>query len=577
MSNVTSIFGQSIPMYDASKMHSSYGDSAFISRDAIRFNRNSNEFKKVTSAYYFNNDENVWQRAWFLKSDCVRYHRNPRNEGNTYIANISLDKTFTILYDNKQLYFLNEQQSFDAGYIFSLSADRWLDLKVTDKHMYSNSFIVIKDGKKRLIERYSAYHSTIADRIIESRQRTFMEQCPSRVFRISYYKNDADNVVHCSLGNRMIVKSDSHPMTLFIVGGICHKIYADRFQYRMIRGEQYMLFLADGTSHSHITYRGINHNNYVYFDSNSAEQEGYVSNNVACPSCGNEYEFGTHDTNACSRRNHRNPRYEYHSRDFQTKQIQMEQKIVFKVGVEIEKQSYFGSKHSNVAIGQQFGWKKERDGSLCGTIGYELVSPCYPLFTDDLINEAKEIEQAFPELINGNDHTLISSDKDNSSCGGHIHFSRSYTSAKDTFEMVSGYMPFIYAIYRKRSETYYSIAKEKSQMKNSTEKMQAVRIIEDIVNPRIEFRIFPLVKNIDQLQWRIDLLRIIAMNPTNRFPDVANDLCNKESDLYKHMLKEFSPSKIKQRILDAIQLCKRFDNDFRNFDFSRIEESVNNL
>jgi hypothetical protein len=253
------------------------------------------------------------------------------------------------------------------------------------------------------------------------------------------------------------------------------------------------------------------------------------------------------------------------------------QSVVFKLGVEIEKQSFLGSKHSQVEIGQRFGWKKERDGSLCNVIGYELVSPCYPLFTDELINEAKEIEQAFPNLIEGNDHDLISSGKSNASCGGHMHFSRSYTSAKDLFEMVSGYMPLIYAIYRKRSEQYYCIAKEKKAMKQSSEKMQAVRIIEDMVNPRIEFRIFPLVKNITQLQWRIDLLRIIANNPSNRFTDIANMLSDVDSDLYKHMLKEFTPSKIKQRSLDAIEMCKRFDNDFRHFDFTNISDAIRSI
>lgn len=573
MSIVTTIFGQSIEQILTSKMHSSYGDNQFIDEFAYCHNRESNEFKKITSAYFWDETNQHWERANFFKSDCVRYHRNPNNEGNTYIANISLDKAISIPYGDKTFYFMSHRQRFDAGYVYSIDEQRWLDLKVTDKSMWGNLVLIRKREDKidYVANRFGNSFMSMRN-LIETRHTDQMGQCPSKYLRLFVTSNHED-VVTCFISNHNFLRTDCRQYYVTNVDGINEQIdISHSAAIHLDRDQTYTFTMMNGMD-SDFRFSPINYNGIPYFDMESAITNGYVHR--VCSTCGNDMTNG-HDADSCARRNHRNPRYDYH-RDFNVKQLQFEQKYVFKIGCEIEKQSYLGSKHSNVSIGQRFGWKKERDGSLCNTIGYELVSPCYPLFTDDLINEAKEIEQAFPNLINGNDHDLISHSRGNSACGGHIHFSRSYTSARDTFEMISGYIPLFYAIYKKRSESSYCSAKEKSRMKDSSEKMQAVRIIDDMVNPRIEFRIFPLVKNIDQLEWRIGLLRIMANNPTNRFNEVANMLTDKESDLYKHMAKEFAPSKIKQRILDAIEMCKQYDRDFYYFDFSAIRNAVNNM
>lgn len=571
--NVITIFGQSILLSLTNEMHSSYGQNQFIDSYAL-CTEGTNEFKKITKAYWFNEENQTWQRDFFLKSECVRYHRNPYNEGNTYIACISLDKTIQIVYADKTLYFMNDEQRFNAGYVYSLNENRWLDLKVTDKNMFGDLVLIRKANDKMdyVAKRYSTIYESMISSLIKTRNSVSMSQCPTKRFTLFVTRNHED-VVTCSISNDNFLRNECRIYYVANEQGVNEEITISySYAARLIGNRRYEFTLMNGFNMG-FAFSPIIHENIHYFDENSAIVNGYV--NTTCPICNSRLD-AQHDADVCARRNHNNPRYEYH-REFTVKQIQLEQKFVFKMGVEIEKQSYLGSKHSNVSIGQRYGWKKERDGSLCGTIGYELVSPCYPLFTDDLIDELKEIEIAFPNLVNGNDHDLISHSRGNSACGGHIHFSRSYTSAKDTFEMISGYIPLFYAIYRKRSESDYCGAKEKSRMKESTEKMQAVRIIEDIVNPRIEFRIFPLVKDIDQLQWRIELLRIMATNPTNRFNEVANMLTDKESDLYKHMTKEFSPSKIKQRVLDSIDMAKRYDRDFYSFDFSSIVNAVNNM
>jgi hypothetical protein len=470
---------------------------------------------------------------------------------------------------------MSDEHRFNSGYVYSLDEHRWIDLKVTDKNLWGDLVLIHKANDKMdyVVRRYSTIYESMISSLIKTRNSVSMEQCPTKRFTL-YVTHDHQDVVTCYITNNKVLRNDCREYYVVNEDGINERIFISHTSaIRLDRNQLYTFTLANGYDYD-FRFSPINHDGIPYFDENSAIVNGYVD--ARCPICNSRLD-AQHDANACARRNHRNPRYTYH-REFSVKELQFEQRYVFKIGVEIEKQSYLGSKHSNVSIGQRFGWKKERDGSLCDVIGYELVSPCYPLFEDDLINEAKEIEIAFPNLINGNDHDLISYDKSNASCGGHIHFSRSYTSAKDTFEMISGYMPLFYAIYRNRHDKYYCKAKEKQEMKhNTTEKFQAVRIIEDIVSQRIEFRIFPLVKNIDQLNWRIGLLRIMANNPTNRFNEVCNMLTDKESDLYKHMTKEFSPSKIKQRILDSIDMAKRFDRDFISFDFSTIRNAVNNM
>lgn len=402
--NVTTIFGQSIHEELTSKLHSSYGQNQFINSYDMTRDSNSNEFKKVTWAYYFNEESQLWSRDYFLKSDCVRYHRNPNNEGNTYIACISLSHTISIQYADKTLYFMSHEQRFNAGYVYSLDEHRWLDLKVTDKHMFGDLVLIRKANDKMdyVAKKYSTIYESMISSLVRTRNTISMSQCPSKRF-ILLVTFDHQDVVTCSISNDRFLRTDCRDFNVANHIGTNELIHISHNQaMRLSRGHRYNFTLTNGLN-MEFTYNPMWHEGIYYFDMQSAETNGYV--NRTCPICNSTLD-AQHDADVCARRNHKNPRYDYH-RDFSVKQIQLEQKFVFKMGVEIEKQSYLGSKHSNVSIGQRFGWKKERDGSLCGTIGYELVSPCYPLFTDDLINEAKEIEQAFPNLINGNAHDLI--------------------------------------------------------------------------------------------------------------------------------------------------------------------------
>ena len=244
-----------------------------------------------------------------------------------------------------------------------------------------------------------------------------------------------------------------------------------------------------------------------------------------------------------------NPRFGYHSQTHADKSKQSK----FKVGFEIEKECSEGCQHDHHAIYSASNWVKERDGSLDDETGYELVSSTYNLFNDDLLNQAKALEAQFPKLING---------RTTKNCGGHIHFSKGETLGADLLESICGYLPVLYSIYQHRIGKSYCEVKEKEQMKNSEEKYQAVRVMRG----RIEFRIFPAVKNLSTLEWRLGLIRIMAKNSSNDPVSIINKLTDSRTELHKHFAKIFSKSVIMQKANKALEYAKKFDRNYYNID-----------
>lgn len=314
------------------------------------------------------------------------------------------------------------------------------------------------------------------------------------------------------------------------------------------------LFEIEGQRFAPIIARNRDGNNERYWNIESAMNEGLIFS--TCPHC-NSLESQYHDRDRCARVNFKNERYSYHSK----KPRYISSRSQFKIGVEIEKESYEGAGHSCYQIYDRFGWVKESDGSLDSTTGYELVSPTFGLFGNNLMKEAEAIEARFPLLING--------DASNA-CGGHIHFSRANTSGRDTLEMYCGYLPLLYAIYKGRTKQHYCQGKEKEEMKRSGEKYQAVRVLDN----RIEFRIFPKVKNLSTLQWRIELLRYIAKHPTANPVQVVNDLCDKRTKLHALFLQIFSEQTIYKRALDTLTMAQKYDRNFYNIDFTAERKTI---
>ena len=191
----------------------------------------------------------------------------------------------------------------------------------------------------------------------------------------------------------------------------------------------------------------------------------------------------------------------------------------FTMGFEVEKED-FDAKTSCTYRELPHGWTKEKDGSLSYESGYELISPVYDLY-GSLHEEDIESSNLLKQHINGSY---------SGSCGGHIHIASPLYSVEDLFEGCSGFFPVLYSLYVKRLNVGYAQAKKKHEYLNR-DKRSSIYVRADT----LEFRIFPAVKNVKNLMWRVGLLRIIMDNLGATEREVLRMLCDAESPLHKHI------------------------------------------
>lgn len=192
------------------------------------------------------------------------------------------------------------------------------------------------------------------------------------------------------------------------------------------------------------------------------------------------------------------------------------------------------------------GWCKETDGSLDDISGFEVVSPVYSLF-------GKQLEV---DLKNDSLKKLINATYNVDSCGGHINISSTKYTKEELFEGLSAFYPLLYSIYENRINEHFCKAKKKSQMAYEKDKYSAVFIRDN----RVEIRIFPAVKNIDNLLWRRDLIRIMTKNINANELQVFKLLMNKKSKLYRHLLRVMSAETIQKKCIKYLEYSKAFND-----------------
>lgn len=208
----------------------------------------------------------------------------------------------------------------------------------------------------------------------------------------------------------------------------------------------------------------------------------------------------------------------YHSKERKV----LPSKSGFRVGFEIEKEDEdIKLKYFPESLNKLTNWHKENDASL-GTGGFELISPAFDLYDDDQIFSHFNILE---KLINA---------KYSASCGGHINVSKEGLDSKKLWEGLSGFLPLLYSLYKKRTECSYSKAVSKNSVgSNSSGKNVAINL--KTATNIVEFRIFPAVKNVDNLKWRLGLLRIMCNNLKCNEKNVIQMILSKNSPLYKHL------------------------------------------
>jgi hypothetical protein len=216
----------------------------------------------------------------------------------------------------------------------------------------------------------------------------------------------------------------------------------------------------------------------------------------------------------------------------------------WKIGFEIEKEDdEAGMIHYRQLYDRTY-WCKESDGSLDSNTGYELISPVYDLFGKNLDLAIKD-----PDI-----ETLINGDHSNN-CGGHIHVSCQQYNTEQLFEGFSGFYPLLYALYEWRVDKSYCAAKKKHEYYRK-DKYSAVYIRDNTV----EFRIFSAVKNVSNMLWRRDLVRIMADNFNKSEFDVLKMMVNPNSKLYKHLRKIFPQDRMMEKVRLFVKYADLYGN-----------------
>jgi len=244
---------------------------------------------------------------------------------------------------------------------------------------------------------------------------------------------------------------------------------------------------------------------------------------------------------------------DYHSGDCPP-EVLFDNKTPFRIGFEIEKEDEDILTSLNIEEFKRLTnhqWKKERDGSL-DEEGFELISPIFELIPEKIQEHIKDNRT----LLNH-----INADSSYSNCSTHVNVSDNTKSAKELFNSTKFYLPLLYAMYPDRRDNHYCKAKTPESLLYDNEKYQALKIHSN----RIEFRIFPRVKNFTQLMFRIRLVSLIMNNQVTSYNEAKKRIeCN------------FKPFLLDSGIYNEVKLSNLLVNMERmaiTYKFADIEES----
>jgi hypothetical protein len=220
---------------------------------------------------------------------------------------------------------------------------------------------------------------------------------------------------------------------------------------------------------------------------------------------------------------------------------------VWSFGVEVEKEDeYVRNSISAEDMQNDTGWIKEEDGSLNYDEGYELTSPIYDLF--DLSALQKDLE-------NDDVRRHINAEYSDN-CGGHFNISHKQLTSKQIYSAMMGFFPLLYALYPSRVSRDYCKAKCKFEMGYSPEKRSAFYIKSSRI---FEIRLFPAVRNVENLLWRIRLMQIVVDNLNASEDKVLRLLLNPKSKLNQHLRKMYdNRSEASEVDTKMLELCMRF-------------------
>lgn len=288
---------------------------------------------------------------------------------------------------------------------------------------------------------------------------------------------------------------------------------------------------------------------YIYCSDNSK----YYEDEAACQYdelvyCEQENDWMTQETydaryDADGYSTHHNTRT-YHF--FSRRSRRDDKHCGYSIGLEVEKEDRKAKVSIDAdALYEDLGWCKETDGSLDDKTGFEAVSPVYSLFGKQMMKDLQD------ERI----RTILNASYSNS-CGGHINLSSDTFKPRELFEGLSAFLPLLYCLYENRIHEHYCQAKKKSEMSAKADKYSAVYLREN----RIEFRIFPAVRSVDNFLWRVELIRIMVKNINATELQVFKMMWNKKSRLHRHLAKIMDSERIQKKCVKFLEYSKAFND-----------------
>lgn len=229
----------------------------------------------------------------------------------------------------------------------------------------------------------------------------------------------------------------------------------------------------------------------------------------------------------------------------------------YRVGVEVEKEDDFWVHNTKTReVLERTGWIIERDGSLNRDIGFEMISPIYPLDVTEINARIEPISK------------LLGA-KTTARCGGHIHVSDTERTPYEILLDIRGYLPLLYGLYPDRATNEYCEAKEVDSYLERGHR-QAI----NITDKTLEFRIFPAVKNKEQLLFRLELVEYMIKNKETDVLKVGELLLDKDSELYKILNKRISDERLKIKAQAFVDYTNYIDRDALVYTENKIERVI---
>lgn len=223
----------------------------------------------------------------------------------------------------------------------------------------------------------------------------------------------------------------------------------------------------------------------------------------------------------------------YHGPDRSTSLLR-DSSVDWFMGIEVEKEDQEVRNrcaYADCDLGN--GWIAERDGSLDGNTGVEVVSPVMNLLdTAGLFAEYERLDWVMNAGYSRR-------------CGGHITISRKGMSTDELVAKLMPFVPMLFSLYEGRLANNYSGIQSKRDIEYGSR-----RAIHRKNGGAVEIRIFSAVPSLDGIKFRTKLVQWIARaidsGKFTTYADVAEAMFN-DKKLFKLLKTQYDNTKLRRK------------------------------